>query len=240
MRLVQVAVAAPVRKTFTYTFTPDLDLSDGMRVLVPFGRKLLTGYVVGFPSDTEVDLSRLRPVKKVLDFEPILSSELIKLGFWLARYYIASPGEVFRSMLPSGLNFRGDYEIRLAQEERQKSLIGQEDEIIAILEKGPVRFRTLAQRLRRANLWRQIQQLKKEGIVELREYLDEKSPEKTALFVSVAPQAADTQLTLLQKVALEKLGSMALPVRLSELSRHGVSPATLRSLDKKGIVRLER
>ncbi|HEV8132484.1 MAG TPA: primosomal protein N' [Acidobacteriota bacterium] len=240
MRLVQVAVAAPVRKTFTYTLTADLELSAGMRVLVPFGRKLLTGYVVGFPDNTEIDLSLLRPVKKALDFEPIISPELIQLGFWLAQYYLASPGEVFRSMLPAGLNFRGDYEISLLEDEPQRSLLGEQDQILAILRKGPIRFQKLARRLGRANLWQQIQQLKKEGVVAVREYLDEKSLEKTALFVALMQQPANLELTLLQKLALEKLKAMSLPVRLSELARHGVSPATIRSLEKKGSVRLER
>ncbi|HEY2933183.1 MAG TPA: primosomal protein N' [Acidobacteriota bacterium] len=239
MRLVEVAVAAPVRKTFTYTFGPDLDLKPGMRVLVPFGRKLLTGYVVAFPRTTDVPLQLLRPVRKALDFEPLLDSGLLRLGFWLAEYYLASPGEVFRSMLPSGLNFRGDYEITLVKPPLQKALLLDQNQLLAVLEKGPIRFLTLARKLGRANLWQQIQQLEKEGIVQVREWLEEKSPAKTALFVDLLPPAEESKLTLQQSIALEKLRSIALPVRLSELLRHGISPATVKSLEKKRRLRIE-
>ncbi|MBI3940366.1 MAG: primosomal protein N' [Acidobacteria bacterium] len=240
MRLVEVAVAAPVRRTFTYIFSADLDLSIGMRVLVPFGRKLLIGYVVGFPLDTEINASRLRPVRKVLDFEPVLNPELLQLGFWLSHYYLASPGEVFRSMLPSGLNFRGDYEISLLQSPDQRSLLGEQDRILALLQKGPIRFEALARRLGRASLWQQIQHLKKQGWVAVRERLEEKSQEKTALFVKLGGQSHASGVTVLQQVALEKLRALPQPMRLSELTRYGISPATIRALEKKALVGVER
>ncbi|MBI4456988.1 MAG: primosomal protein N' [Acidobacteria bacterium] len=240
MRLVEVAVAVPVHKTFTYTCSSDWDLSNGMRVLVPFGRKLFTGYVVGFPIDVKIDPSLLRPIRKALDFEPVLNSELLQLGFWLSRYYLAAPGEVFRSMLPTGLNFRGDYEIVLVQTPDQKSLVWDQDRIVAILEHGPIRFETLARRLGRKNLWRQVKGLAAEGLIVVRECLEEKSLEKTALYVNLGSQSNATRLTLLQTVALEKLRAMSLPVRLSELPRSGISAATIRSLQKKNLVRVEQ
>ena len=240
MRLVEVAVAVPVRRTFTYTVAPDLDLEKGMRVLVPFGRKLLMGYVVGFPGATEINPSLLRPVRKVLDFEPILTAELLQLGFWLSQYYLSSPGEVLRAMLPAGLNFRGDYQISLLQMPDQPSLLPGQDDVLDLLRKGPIRFEALARRLGRANLWQQIQRLHRAGLVAVREHLDERSIEKTALFVKLGVNRHAPKLTLAQSVAMEKLISLPLPVRLSELARHGVSPTTVRSLEKKGLLGVER
>lgn len=240
MRLVEVAVSAPVRKTFTYTFSPDLDLSVGMRVLAPFGRKLLTGYVVGFPTSIDIKPSLLRPIRKALDFEPVLSAELLQLGFWLSHYYLAAPGEVFRSMLPSGMNFRGDYEIGLVRLPDQRSLLGEQDRILAVLQNGPVRFEALARKLGRSNLWQQIQQLKKDGLISVREHLEERSQEKTALFARLGPQSHADGLTVLQQVALEKLKTLPNAVRLAELQHYGVSTATIRSLEKKQLVLVER
>ena len=47
--LIDVAVPVGVRKTFAYSVPPEFRerITVGMRVLVPFGRKLVTGYVVG-------------------------------------------------------------------------------------------------------------------------------------------------------------------------------------------------
>ncbi|MGH9432616.1 MAG: replication restart helicase PriA, partial [Terriglobia bacterium] len=43
---------------------------------------------------------KLRDVLRVVDPEPVLSPELLTLGLWIADYYLAPPGEVFRAMLP--------------------------------------------------------------------------------------------------------------------------------------------
>src|SRR5205807_1148385 len=43
---------------------------------------------------------KARDVLRVLDPEPVVSPELLTLGLWIAEYYIAPVGEVFRAMLP--------------------------------------------------------------------------------------------------------------------------------------------
>jgi primosomal protein N' (replication factor Y) len=73
---------------------------------VPFGSRKLTGVVLrlhdeGSPDDT-------RDVLSLRDEEPVLGSELLRLGLWIADYYCAPVGEVFRGMLPlSGETRRG-------------------------------------------------------------------------------------------------------------------------------------
>ena len=240
LRLVEVAVAAPVRRTYTYKFDPVQELVPGMRLLVPFGRRLVMGYIVGFPKETPVNPGLLRPVRKVLDFEPVLSPALLQLGFWLAEYYLAPPGEVLRTMLPAGLNLRGDHEVTLLKIPGQPTLLGEQNRIVEVLQRGPIRFETLARRLGRANLWEEVQQLKREGIVAVRDRLVEKSPEKTALFVGPIEGADTAGLTVLQRVALDQICAFPEAVRLAELVHKGVSPATVRSLEKKRCVSVER
>lgn len=99
-----VALPVPLRTTFTYGVPEPLRgaMQPGTRVLVPFRKKSLVGVVVGLaekpPADTPK--SKLRDIAKVLDLAPALTPKLIELGQWIATYYLAPIGEVFRAMLP--------------------------------------------------------------------------------------------------------------------------------------------
>ncbi|HYG67736.1 MAG TPA: primosomal protein N', partial [Anaeromyxobacteraceae bacterium] len=106
--LVEVAVAAAVRGTFTYRVPSVLapDVSLGQRVAVPFGRSRATGYVVGFPTAPPAGFE-LRDVLEVLEAEPPFTPKLLELIRWAEDYYLVPPGELLRAALPPGLNARG-------------------------------------------------------------------------------------------------------------------------------------
>jgi primosomal protein N' (replication factor Y) len=106
--LVEVAVAAAVRGTFTYRVPAALapEVSLGQRVAVPFGRSpRATGYVVGFPTAPPGGLE-LRDVAAVLDAKPPFTPRLVELIRWAEEYYLVPPGELLRAALPPGLNSR--------------------------------------------------------------------------------------------------------------------------------------
>ena len=107
--LVEVAVAAAVRGTFTYRVPAALaaEVSLGQRVAVPFGRsRRATGYVVGFPTSPPAGIE-LRDVADVLDAFPPFTPKLVELLRWAEEYYLVPPGELLRAALPPGLNTRG-------------------------------------------------------------------------------------------------------------------------------------
>jgi primosomal protein N' (replication factor Y) len=99
----RVALVRPVFDTFQYRIPPSLSgaIRPGVRVVVPFGRQVLTGVV--WSIEAEVDVARVRDVKEVLDKTPLLSEPLIGLCRWISRYYAAPPGIVVRAALPPGL-----------------------------------------------------------------------------------------------------------------------------------------
>lgn len=96
-----VALPVPLRTTFTYAIPESLRFSIhvGSRVLVPFRKESLVGVVGELverpPADTTI-----REVTKVMEPKPALPPRLIELAQWIANYYLAPIGEVFRSMLP--------------------------------------------------------------------------------------------------------------------------------------------
>jgi primosomal protein N' (replication factor Y) len=124
-----VALPVPLRTTFTYA-VPDIlkeTVQPGSRVLVPFRKKSMVGVVVelaeGAPPGTKI-----REITRVLDFVPALTPRLIELAHWIAGYYLAPVGEVFRAMLPPVTEVKSQRQIILtdAGREAANSLSGGE------------------------------------------------------------------------------------------------------------------
>src|SRR5262252_6392161 len=100
-RYCNIALPVPLRTTFTY-FVPESlreQVQPGSRVLVPFRKKSLVGVAVEM-TETVPDGAQIRDVSRVLDLTPALPPKLLELGQWIAGYYLAPIGEVFRTMLP--------------------------------------------------------------------------------------------------------------------------------------------
>jgi primosomal protein N' (replication factor Y) len=96
-----VALSVPLRTTFTYAVPEALreTVQAGSRVLVPFRKKAMVGVVVEF-AESAPPGTNIREITRVLDFVPALTPKLIELAQWIAGYYLAPIGEVFRAMLP--------------------------------------------------------------------------------------------------------------------------------------------
>src|SRR5215470_11426886 len=96
-----VALPVPLRTTFTYAIPEGMRASVqvGCRVLVPFRKKSLVGVVVECVEKPPAN-TKLREITRLIDVIPALTPKLLELGQWIANYYLAPIGEVFRSMLP--------------------------------------------------------------------------------------------------------------------------------------------
>jgi primosomal protein N' (replication factor Y) len=99
-----VALPVPLDANFTYRIPEGQSPVVGGRVIVPFRQNKLIGIVVRLHN--EEPKYKLKNVGLVLDSEPVLDPHLVSLGEWIASYYIAPLGEVFRTMLPLGAEFR--------------------------------------------------------------------------------------------------------------------------------------
>ncbi len=107
-----VALPVPLEANFTYRLNGTTPVIGG-RVIVPFREKRLPGIVVAL-HDTPPKVAA-KNVLTVLDAAPVLDEELLKLGRWIADYYVAPLGEVFRTMLPLGAEFRRARGYRLTE-----------------------------------------------------------------------------------------------------------------------------
>lgn len=100
-----MALATSVRDVFTYSLPPELValVLPGMRVHVPVGTRFAIGVVVRVHESAPAFATK--PVRSVLDTEPVLSAELLALTEWVSRATFASWGETIQAALPVGLNF---------------------------------------------------------------------------------------------------------------------------------------
>ncbi|MGB9432383.1 MAG: primosomal protein N', partial [Candidatus Acidiferrum sp.] len=96
-----VALTVPLRTTFTYAVPEEMreHVQPGSRVLVPFRKKAMVGIVVEMTTEVP-EGTKIREIHKTLDLIPALTPKLLELGRWIASYYLAPVGEVFRAMLP--------------------------------------------------------------------------------------------------------------------------------------------
>jgi primosomal protein N' (replication factor Y) (superfamily II helicase) len=116
-----VALAVPLDMVFTYAVPQGMEPVVGGRVLVPFRQQRLSGIVVELhdrPPQTNASQIKIKKVIEALDLAPVLDEHLLKLGKWIADYYLAPLGEVFRTMLPLSAEFKRSVEYRITDEGR--------------------------------------------------------------------------------------------------------------------------
>jgi primosomal protein N' (replication factor Y) (superfamily II helicase) len=111
-----VALPVPVDMVFTYRVSADATPIVGGRVLVPFRQQRLTGIVTEF-HDREPSVAA-KKIISILDSVPVLDEQLLRLGRWIADYYLAPVGEVFRTMLPLSAEFKRAVAYRITAEGR--------------------------------------------------------------------------------------------------------------------------
>ncbi len=105
-----VAVPLPIRATLTYRLPGHLEGSadPGARALVPVGRRLLTGLVMGERSCVGDAGFEIKDVTDLPDAEPVMGEDLLWLIQWAARYYVTPPGAMAQAGLPPGIGRRSE------------------------------------------------------------------------------------------------------------------------------------
>ena len=135
----EVVFNLPLKKAFTYNIPPNHLRKDmvGMRVVVPFGRRRITGYVVNLIDKFNKDIT-LKNITDLPDTEPVVGKEILALTKWMADYYQSSWGEAIKCSLPAGLDEKGhNISHKLVKYVRLASAIPDENEIVRLLKRSP-------------------------------------------------------------------------------------------------------
>ncbi len=126
-----IALDTPLDQTFTYSI-PDYLIKDvkvGSRVLVPFGNRTLTGFVLSLSDETNVE--KLKQIHSVLDIEPILNQEMIEFSKWISDYYLSPVGEIISQFIPKNISINSEISFELSEDYyKQLSALKKPNEIV--------------------------------------------------------------------------------------------------------------
>jgi len=150
---IDVEIALPVYHPFTYHVGERMAplAVIGKRVLVPFGRRRVTGYIVDVKDHT--DQRETKAILDVLDEKPLFPPVMIPFFRWIADYYIYPMGEVIKTALPSGLNVYDYKTVGITAKGKDLSAIEQltplEAEILGRLKQGECRAKDFSRVLKK-------------------------------------------------------------------------------------------
>ncbi len=206
-----VAVPAPLREPLTYAVPEALGsrIEVGMRVLVPLGRRRVTGVVTGFQARSPV--AGTREVAECLDHEALLDEAFLKLCRWAADYYVAPLGEVLAAALPPLL--RTESRVVAAFARYPEEIHGEIDrEVLDALRRGPMTPAALSRRFPRRGVKAALDRLAGAGAVtledRLRGHVREARRRKQPLPEEVPGAAPASRAPALTREQRRALGSM--------------------------------
>jgi primosomal protein N' (replication factor Y) len=254
----EVAIPLGVTGTFTYRLPAALgiDAKLGSRIVVPFGRQQITGYIVGLhtsPDETRPSFETdIKEVLELLDTEPLLTPEVLDLTRWVADYYAAPWGEVLKAALPAGLNAKvekilcitpvGLESLANVQPNLRTTLKTRALEMIAA--NGELSLRVVAKKIGAAQTSRVVNELKKAGLitVEYRQGAVAARAKRRKAVRLLSPREVEGQkparaLTGAHHRILDALSSADGDVGLKELlTATGTTTSSVETLAKRGFV----
>jgi primosomal protein N' (replication factor Y) len=242
---VRVAVPIPSAQTFTYAvpeaFVPAVAV--GKRVLVPFGKRRVTGFILEVANEAVCDQS-LREILDLPDPEPLFDTEDLTFYEWISRYYLHPLGKVLGEILPGGIAVQSERWLCLgdgAANADQRFSAGQKEilEHLAGCPKG-IPLTRLRRALGKNDLYGDLHFLETAGLVVSEERLNRPAVRpKKEKWVELNPELpAGMNLTAKQSSLvgfLRERGETPV-IDLHEFFKNTM--ASLRTLENKGVLRL--
>jgi primosomal protein N' (replication factor Y) len=261
----EVIVPVPVAGMFRYRIPGEWAqlVQAGMRVVVNFGRNRVVTGVVHHVHQQPPGKANVKYLLDVLDDEPLVPPQQLKLWEWIANYYLCHIGEAMNGALPSGLKINSQSrlqinpEFELQQQHKPLELSDEEQQLLdALKEHGSLLYDKAAEALDLKNPFTVIKALIAKKAILLFEEVKEKYRPKVLKRIRLAdgyahaPEALQELMQLLarkpkqEEVLLKYLS--AVPVLTNvQLNRQGMpkpdlavgtSASSLSTLIKNGIL----
>ncbi len=263
VRFVSVAVPVPLLDLLTYRVPEGIEApAAGVRVLVPVGSRTMTGFVVApaeTPAADDSGTIGVRDLVDVLDDEPYLTDECLRLALWTAEYYACSPGDAIAAALPPLATVESRRVVDITDEGQRALLLEgldgldavQRETLRLIGERRRVPITTLRTRLTKAlgrstpvALVPVLGRLERAGLAQTAQVLEgERSAYKTERVIALTAEGAAVAARVGDPEAARGLG----PRQKDLLAALATAPAglsaadlRLRSLPADGLRRLEQ
>lgn len=258
---VEVLVPLPLHAVFTYRLPSHMigNVGVGHRVIVPFGtKKFYTAIVTGFanlpPANMEV-----KEVALLLDNAPVLRHPQLKLWSWIADYYLAAVGDVYKAALPAGLKIESETFVEVNPDyniAENAPITERETEIYQLLShEGAMTTGAIANKLKHRGAASTVNAMVDRGILIVAEKLNERyrpryeqlveacfdAASLSDAFAAVkgAPKQEKLLLAFLELSGLQQ--GKNIPVKREQLlERAEVLPSILTAVTGKGLLKLTK
>ena len=154
MKYAKIAVSEVtfwVDRPYDYSVPASMEdaIAPGMRVTVPFGKgnRRSEGIVLSVSAQSDYDAPK--SIQVLLDAQPVLTPEQIKLALWMRERFFCTVYEAVKAILPAGLWFNGDGKRRASDKQCEfASLAISGEEALALAEQKGNRAKMQASVLR--------------------------------------------------------------------------------------------
>ncbi len=228
------------------------EIRPGIRVMVPFGKWDKPVEAVVFRLMELESADGLKQVKKIIDKEPVLNENMIKLALWMKYRYICTFSDAVKTMLPPGTGVKGVTLIKLTNPSaglNQSQLNENEKMIIVLLENsnGQTELDYIKKSLKIKGFSEIVKTLQSRGIIGLTEEYGSKVREKKvrAAYLAVPKETVQQEI---EKDNIKRIQHIRVLEVLMEnqcvpvadlVGFAGVSPSVLNTLKKYGYIDFE-
>ena len=104
--------ARNIDQTFTYLVPSNLekDIMIGKRVLVPFGKQKIEGFILGIDSNKEIDYE-IKEIIEIIDENPVINEEMIEIGKYISKKTLSTLICAYQTMLPKALKAKKGFNV---------------------------------------------------------------------------------------------------------------------------------
>ena len=114
----EILLPLPIPGSFTYRVPYDLNMKVkvGQRAVVQFGKsKIMSGLIISL-SNNVPDANNIKYLLNILDDDPVVNENQLKLWNWITSYYLCYLGDVMQVALPSALKLSSESKISLVED----------------------------------------------------------------------------------------------------------------------------
>lgn len=240
---VTVAVNIPSQKTFSYSVPTPLqpEAATGKRVLIPFGKRRLTGYIIEVSHSTTCEDTKA--IIEIIDPEQLFNIDDLEFYRWVSQYYIYPLGKALAEILPGGIDPKSDRWISLAKETQGKigfQMSAVQRSIIDALSRIPagLPLARLKKIIGKKDIHRDIKVLHNTGFIDVGDITEKPgiAPKKEKIITLNRQYATNTKLTEKQKLLVNFLNlHSSLPVVTLREKFKNVLPL-IKSLEQRSLV----